>query len=111
MCKPQPGKRDGVKWGICHNGGNMVYLEPRKIKRASGSGYIYKPISSCGMHEKGEYTGVCPVCGKTMWICKSIRMEMGANTGSGICPGCKKLLHMTFNEERKEMKLERFKDY
>lgn len=27
-CKPQPGKRDGVKWGICHNGGNMVYLEP-----------------------------------------------------------------------------------
>lgn len=54
MCKPQPGKRDGVKWGICHNGGNMVYLEPRKIKRASGSGYIYKPISSCGMYEKGE---------------------------------------------------------
>lgn len=41
MCKLQPGKRDGVKWGICHNGGNMVYLEPRKIKRASGSGYIY----------------------------------------------------------------------
>ena len=32
-------------------------------------------------------------------------------TGSGICPGCKKLLHMTFNEERKEMNLERFKDY
>lgn len=27
------------------------------------------------------------------------------------CPGCKKLLHMTFNEERKEMNLERFKDY
>lgn len=54
MCKPQPGKRDGVKWGICHNGGNMVYLEPRKIKRASGSGYIYKPISSCGMYGKGE---------------------------------------------------------
>ena len=39
---------------------------------------------------KGGYTGVCPVCGKTIWICKSIRMEMGANTGSGICPGCKK---------------------
>lgn len=53
-CKPQPGKRDGVKWGICHNGGNMVYLEPRKIKRASGSGYVYKPISSCGMYEKGK---------------------------------------------------------
>lgn len=52
MCKPQPGKRDGVKWGICHNGGNMVYLEPRKIKRASGSGYIYKPISSCGMYDE-----------------------------------------------------------
>lgn len=43
-CKPQPGKRDGVKWGICHNGGNMVYLEPRKIKRARGSGYIRTDI-------------------------------------------------------------------
>lgn len=60
---------------------------------------------------KGGYKGVCPVCGKTIRICKSIRIEMGANTGSGVCPGCKKLLHMTFNEERKEMNLERFKDY
>ena len=43
MCKPQPGrKRWGKMGGICHSGGNMVYLEPRKIKRASGSGYIYK---------------------------------------------------------------------
>lgn len=25
-----------------------------KIKRASGNGYIYKPISGCGMYEKGE---------------------------------------------------------
>ena len=53
MCKSQPGKRDGVKWGICYSGGNMVYLEPRKIKRASGSGYIYKKISGCWMYEKG----------------------------------------------------------
>ncbi len=53
-CKPQPGKGDGVKWGICHNGGNMVYLEPREIKRASGSGYIYKQIYSCRMYKKGE---------------------------------------------------------
>ena len=65
-----------------------------------------------GQYGKDErYKGVCPVCGKTIRICKSIRIEMGANTGSGICPGCKKLLHMTFNEERKEMNLERFKDY
>lgn len=28
--------------------------ETRKIKRARGSGYIYKPISGCGMYEKGE---------------------------------------------------------
>lgn len=47
-------KGAGVKWGICHNGGNMVYLEPRKIKRARGSGYIYEPISSCRMYEKEE---------------------------------------------------------
>lgn len=44
MCKPQPGKRDGVKWGICHNGGNMVYLEPRKIKIIAGKSQILENI-------------------------------------------------------------------
>lgn len=32
-----------------------------------------------------RYKGVCPVCGKENWICKSIAMEMGINTGHGAC--------------------------
>lgn len=53
-CRPQPGLKNGVKWGICHGSGNIVYLEPRKIKRASRNGYIYHPISGCGMYKKSE---------------------------------------------------------
>lgn len=58
-----------------------------------------------------RYKGVCPVCGKENWICKSIAMEMGINTGHGACLGCKTFLHITFNPERQEMELERFEDY
>nr|WP_288640529.1 hypothetical protein [uncultured Anaerobutyricum sp.]DAQ23941.1 MAG TPA: hypothetical protein [Caudoviricetes sp.] len=53
-CRPQPGLKNGVKWGICHGSGNIVYLEPRKSKRANRQGYIYHPISGCGMYEKSE---------------------------------------------------------
>lgn len=49
-----------------------------------------------------RYKGVCPVCGKENWICKSIAMEMGINTGHGACLGCKTFLHITFNPERQE---------
>ena len=49
--------------------------------------------------------------GKENWICKSIAMEMGINTGHGACLGCKTFLHITFNPERQEMDLERFEDY
>ena len=58
-----------------------------------------------------RYKGVCPVCGKENWICKSIEMEMGINTGHGACLGCKTFLHITFNPERQEMDLKRFEDY
>ncbi len=51
-CKPQEGLRDGVRWGICGMGGNIVYLEPWKEKRISGSGYIYHNVSGCGLFEK-----------------------------------------------------------
>ena len=51
-CKPQEGLKNGVRWGICGMSGNIVYLEPRKIKRISGSGYIYHNVSSCGLFEK-----------------------------------------------------------
>ena len=30
-----------------------------------------------------RYKGICPVCGKENWICKSLAMEMGINTGVG----------------------------
>ena len=58
-----------------------------------------------------RYKGVCPVCGKIMWFCKSVLMEMGVNTGSGACLGCNTFLHVTFNSEHQEMDLERFEDY
>lgn len=63
-----------------------------------------------GMTYLHEQKG-CPVCGKENWICKSIAMEMGINTGHGACLGCKTFLHITFNPERQEMDLERFEDY
>lgn len=68
-----------------------------------------KPIGD-GDNRK-RYKGVCPVCGKENWICKSIAMEMGINTGHGACLGCKTFLHITFNPERQEMDLEKFEDY
>lgn len=32
-CRPQPGLRNGVKWGICHGSGNLVYLESWREKK------------------------------------------------------------------------------
>lgn len=32
-CKPKDTLRNGVKWGICGMGGNIVYLEPWKEKK------------------------------------------------------------------------------
>lgn len=51
------------------------------------------------------------MCGKENWICKSLAMEMGINTGVGRCLGCDTFLHITYNPERQEMDLERFEDY
>lgn len=47
-----PGKldRDGNHFYICGIGGNMVYKEPRKVKRALGKGYIHYSESSCGLY-------------------------------------------------------------
>ena len=58
-----------------------------------------------------RYKGICPVCGKENWICKSLAMEMGINTGVGRCLGCDTFLRITYNPERQEMDLERFEDY
>lgn len=58
-----------------------------------------------------RYKGICPVCGKENWICKSIAMEIGINAGTGSCLGCGTFMHITFNPERQEMDLERFEDY
>ena len=51
-CKPKDTLRNGVKWGICGMGGNIVYLEPWKEKRISGSGYIHHRVSRCALYEK-----------------------------------------------------------
>lgn len=34
--------------------------------------------------------------------------ELGINTGYGSCPDCEAFLHITFDEERQEMDLERY---
>jgi len=48
-----PGKLDsfGNHFHICGMTGNMVYTEPRKEKRISGSGWIHYGINSCGLYE------------------------------------------------------------
>ena len=57
-CKPRPERRkkgfwgEGTKYGICGHDGNLVFLEPWKEKKRSGSGYIYHDISGCGMYKK-----------------------------------------------------------
>lgn len=61
--------------------------------------------------KKPRYKGICPVCGKTNWICKSIAMEFGVNTGIGHCLWCNAFLNVKFNEERQEMELEIYEDY
>ena len=57
-CKPRPEKRkkgfwgEGIKYGICGHGGNLVFLESWKEKRLSGNGWIRHPISGCKLLEK-----------------------------------------------------------
>lgn len=48
-----PGKVDhaGNHFHICGMSGNMIYLEPRREKKYSGSGYIYFGITGCGLFE------------------------------------------------------------
>lgn len=58
-----------------------------------------------------RYEGICPVCGKKIYICKSLAMEIGINIGVGTCLHCKTFLHITFNPERQDMNLEKFEDY
>lgn len=56
-CKDSyPDKVDfyGNHFCICGMTGNMVYTEPRKIKRDTGSGYIHFSTSSCGLYETVE---------------------------------------------------------
>lgn len=50
----------------------------------TGKGVINPPKED----KRPRYRGICPVCGKEMWICKSWAMEMGINTGACFCPGC-----------------------
>lgn len=51
-CKPKDGLKNGVRYGICGMGGNLVYLEPWKERRICGSGWIHHRVSSCALYEK-----------------------------------------------------------
>lgn len=57
-CKPKDTLRNGVRWGICGMGGNIVYLEPWKEKRIYGNDYIKHNTSSCGLFEIVEKTDI-----------------------------------------------------
>lgn len=61
--------------------------------------------------DQRRYKGMCPVCGKENWICKSIAMEIGINSGHGSYLGCGTFMHIQFNAERQEMDLEPFEEY
>lgn len=51
-----------------------------------------------------RYKTICPACGKEMYVCKSIAMEMGMpDLGHGSCWNCNTSLHLEFNEEKQEM--------
>ncbi|MBQ0067590.1 MAG: hypothetical protein KBS60_05370 [Phascolarctobacterium sp.] len=53
--------------------------------------------------EKKRYKGICPDCGGTLWICKSIMQEAGmTDLGHGTCIHCKSFLHLEFNEDKQE---------
>ena len=58
--------------------------------------------------KRPRYKGLCPECGRELWICKSILMEMGINQGAGRCLHCKIFLSIQFNEEKQEMELAKF---
>lgn len=57
-----------------------------------------------------RYPGVCPQCGKELYICKSIAMVAGINHGHGSCPQCGLFLHIEFDSENQRMKLEAYED-
>lgn len=42
---------DGYHFKICGMTGNMVYTEPRRVKKISGHGWIHYGISSCRLFE------------------------------------------------------------
>lgn len=55
-CKPKGIKKmgygEGYRYGICGQGGNIVFLEHWKEKRIHGSGCIHRRASSCCLYEK-----------------------------------------------------------
>lgn len=67
------------------------------------------PMGATDTRER--YPGTCPKCGQKMFICKSIAMVMGINTGTGTCRACGLFMHIEFNSESKSMELEPFDRY
>lgn len=70
---------------------------------------IKKEAVGVNDHRK-RYPGVCPKCGKEMYICKSIAMIEGINTGTGTCIGCGLFLHIEFDSANQRMKLQSFEE-
>lgn len=59
-----------------------------------------------------RYKGICPDCGGTLWIRKSIAQSMGlSNLGHGTCVHCKAFLHLEFNEDKQEFDCMNWEEY
>ena len=71
---------EGNHFGICGMGGNMVYPEERKVKRARGSGYIHYPPSGCGMYDTVEQA----LADMTEIAVRRYKERMQGNDGNGV---------------------------
>lgn len=89
----------------------ITKLKEQKTYEEKGKKEVSKRINQQNGDKRPKYRGICPKCGKEMWICKSWAMEMGINTGAGTCPRCGILVHIKYNEKSGGMDLERFEDY
>ena len=50
--RPQKEPLHGVRYGICGESGNIVYLEPWKEKKKSGKEWLHYKVGGCCLYEK-----------------------------------------------------------
>jgi len=57
-----------------------------------------------------RFEAICPECGETVYVCKSLGMELGfLDKGVGTCAKCRKMIGLKFDFEKQEMSTERLR--